>query len=123
MKGLRAGVDRPARETQFGVEIRPLLVATIQRLPQRTIESIRPTPGTVSPRAARHTPSGPSSTTVPPTTSRTVQPSIVVGRVSGTAAGLGDIRVRSRETVPVDVGEAAACCAVEVSLVGGGAAC
>jgi len=110
----------PAREAQFGVEIRPLLVATIQRLPQRTIESTRPTPGTVSPRAARHTPSGPSSTTVPPTTSRTVQPSIVVGRVSGTATGLGGIRARSREMAPVVVGEVAACCAVEASR--GGAA-
>src|SRR5262245_23834059 len=75
--------------------MRPLVVATIQRLPQRTIESIRPIPGTVSPCAARQAPLGPSSTTVPPTTSRIVQPSIVVGRVSGTATGLGRIFVRS----------------------------
>src|SRR5262249_48029191 len=75
-------------ENQFWVEIRPLVVATIQRLPQRTIESIRPIPGTVSPCAARQAPLGPSSTTVPPTTSRIVQPSIVVGRVSATATGL-----------------------------------
>src|SRR5262249_10970233 len=75
-------------ENQFWVEIRPLVVATIQRLPQRTTESIRPIPGTVSPCAARQAPLGPSSTTVPPTTSRIVQPSIVVGRVSGTATGL-----------------------------------
>src|SRR5262249_14665930 len=64
------------------------VVATIQRLPQRTTESIRPIPGTISPCAARQAPLGPSSTTVPPTTSRIVQPSIVVGRVSGTATGL-----------------------------------
>src|SRR6266850_1413973 len=68
----------------YGVAISPLAVATIQRLPQRTIESIRPIPGIVSPRAAVRTPSGPSRTTVPPRTSRTVQPSIVVGLVSAT---------------------------------------
>ena len=67
----------------YGVAIKPLAVATIQRLPQRTIKSIRPTPGTVSPRAAIRTPSGPPRTAVPPRTSRTVQPSIVVGLVSG----------------------------------------
>ena len=67
----------------YGVAIKPLAVATIQRLPQRTIDSIRPTPGTVSPRAAIRTPSGPPRTAVPPRTSRTVQPSIVVGLVSG----------------------------------------
>jgi len=33
------------RSLRYRVEIRPLLVATIQRLPQRTIESIFPTPG------------------------------------------------------------------------------
>src|SRR3954447_22406990 len=49
------------------------------------MESIRPIPGTVSPRAAVRTPSGPSRTAVPPRTSRTVQPSIVVGLVSATA--------------------------------------
>jgi hypothetical protein len=67
----------------YGVAIKPLAVATIQRLPQRTIESTRPIPGTVSPRVAIRTPSGPSRTAVPSRTSRTVQPSIVVGRVSG----------------------------------------
>lgn len=69
--------------TTYGVAINPLAVATIQRLPQRTIELIRPMPGTVSPRFAIWTPSGPPRTTVPPRTSRTVQPSIVVGPVSG----------------------------------------
>src|ERR1041385_4423390 len=49
------------------------------------MESVRPIPGTMSPRAAVRTPSGPSRTTVPPRTSRTVQPAIVVGFVSGTA--------------------------------------
>src|SRR4051812_43304416 len=49
------------------------------------MESIRPIPGTVSPRAAVRTPSGPSRTAVPPRTSRTLQPSIVVGLVSATA--------------------------------------
>src|SRR4029453_7806148 len=75
--------------------MRPLLVATIQRLPQRTIESIFPTPGTVSPRIAFHTPFGPSKTAVPPLTSRIVHPSIVVGLVSGTGAGLVEAFVRS----------------------------
>ncbi len=68
----------------YGVEINPLAVATIQRLPQRTMESIRPMPGTSSPRAAIRIPSGPSSTAVPARTSRTAHPTIVVGLVSGT---------------------------------------
>src|SRR5207253_3643901 len=68
----------------YGVAINPPAVATIQRLPQRTIESMRPTPGTVSPRVTVQTPSGPSRIAVPPRTSRTVQPSMVVGLVSGT---------------------------------------
>src|SRR5262249_41634994 len=72
----------------YGVEIRPPLVATIQRLPQRTTESIFPTPGTVSPRVASHTPFGPSKTAVPPLTSRMVHPSMVVGLVSGTGVVL-----------------------------------
>ncbi len=73
----------------YGVVINPLLVATIQRLPQRTIDSIRPNAGTVFPAATLKTPLGPSSTAVPPATSRTVQPSIVIGFVSGTGASLG----------------------------------
>src|ERR1700704_5446229 len=77
----------------YGVAISPLAVATIQRLPQRTMESIRPIPGTVSPRAAVRTPSGPSRTAVPPRTSRTVQPSIVVGLVSATGT-MGSRAVR-----------------------------
>ena len=81
--------------TCYRVEIRPLLVATIQRLPQRTIESIFPTPGTVSPRVAFQMPLGPSRTAVPPLTSRIVQPSIVVGLVSGTGVGLVETFVRS----------------------------
>src|SRR6187431_2777876 len=44
-----------------------------------------PTPGTVSPALPVRMPSGPSSTTVLPRTSRTVQPSTVAGRVSGAA--------------------------------------
>src|SRR5207248_7185478 len=82
-------------ENQFCVEIRPLVVATIQRLPQRTIESILPRAGTVSPCVALQTLAGPSKTTVPPTTSRIVQPSIVIGLVSGIAMGLGKIFARS----------------------------
>ena len=70
------------------VVIRPLLVATIQRLPQRTMESIRPAPGTVSPTDTLRTPSGPCNTAMPPDTFRTVQPSIVVGLVSGVGVGL-----------------------------------
>ena len=72
-----------------GVVTRPLLVATIQRLPQRTIESIRPTPGILSPTATFRIPSGPSNTAVLPRTSLMVQPSIVVGRVSGVGVRLG----------------------------------
>jgi hypothetical protein len=80
-----------SRLRAYGVETRPLLVATIQRLPHRTIESTFPNPGTVSPLVARHCPLGPSKTAVPPTTSRTVQPSMVVGLVSGTGASLGKL--------------------------------
>ena len=76
-----------------GVEINPRLVATIQRLPQRTIELILPTPGTVSPRVAFQTPVGPSKTAVERFTSRTDHPSIVVGLVSGT--GVRGISMRS----------------------------
>jgi hypothetical protein len=68
----------------YGVEIKPLLVATIHRLPQRTIDSTRPTPGTVSPRFTLQMPFGPSKTAVPLVTSRSIQPSMVVGLVSGT---------------------------------------
>src|SRR3954468_14801761 len=104
---------------QFWVEIRPLLVATIQRLPQRTTDSMRPIPGTVSPCAARQTPPGPSSTAVPPTTSRIVQPSIVVGLVSGAGAGRGRIFARSwLDPAPMEfvvvtslLAAALACCA------------
>ena len=56
-----------------------------QRLPQRTMDSTRPTPGMVSPRAAIRIPSGPSRTAVPSRTSTTVQPGIVAGLVSGAA--------------------------------------
>src|SRR5215471_10173014 len=96
------------------VEIRPLLVATIQRLPQRTIESIFPTPGTVSPRVAFHTPFGPSNTAVPPLTSRMVHPSMVVGLVSGTGAGLVETFGRS---TTVDCGALAACFVSDESMV------
>ena len=86
---------------QSTVEMSPRVVATIQRLPQRTMESTRPTPGTVSPVFARQTPSGPCKTAVPPTTSRTDQPSMVVGLVSGTGAvGLAS------DTDAVDLGDA-----------------
>src|SRR5262245_11981716 len=72
----------------YGVEIKPLLVATIGRLPQRKIDSTLPTPGIMSPRATVRMPSGPSKTAVPLATSRSVQPSIVVGLVSGIAVSL-----------------------------------
>jgi hypothetical protein len=75
----------------YGVEMRPLLVAIIQRPPQRTIESIFPNPSTVSPLVAFNVPLGPSKVAVPPTTSRTVQPSMVLGFVSATAVSLGKV--------------------------------
>jgi hypothetical protein len=67
----------------YDVEISPRLVATIQRSPQRRIESTLPTPGTVSPRLTLQMPLGPSKIAIPFVTSRSVHPSIVVGRVSG----------------------------------------
>src|SRR5687768_15366171 len=80
--------------------MRPLLVATIQRSPQRTIEVMFPTPGTVLPRVAFQTPLGPCSVTVPLLTSRTVHPSMVVGLVSGTGTGLAETFVRSTAVSP-----------------------
>jgi hypothetical protein len=77
---------QPAGAPTYGVEISPLLVATIRRLPHRKIEMTLPTPGTVSPRVTRNVPLGPSNTAVPFITSRSVQPSMVVGLVSGTGA-------------------------------------
>ena len=73
----------------YCVEIRPLLVATIHRLPHRIIDSIRPTCGTVSPRDTFRIPSGPSKTAKVPSASRINQPGMVVGFVSGTGADLG----------------------------------
>src|SRR5262245_34353091 len=67
----------------YGVEMRPLLVATSQRLPQRTMDSTLPTPGTVPPGVTLQIPFGPSKTAVPLVTSRSVQPAMVVGLVSG----------------------------------------
>jgi hypothetical protein len=49
----------------YGVEIRPLLVTTIHRLPQRTIDSILPTPGTRSPRFTLRIPFEPSRIATP----------------------------------------------------------
>ena len=115
----RGGLSRA--RSQLGVEIRPCSWRRSSGCPSAR-SSRSGLPRHRLSRAARHTPSGPSSTTVPPVTSRTVQPSIVVGRVSGTGRGLGDIRARSRETLAVVAGEAAACCAAEVSRIGGGAA-
>ena len=83
--------------SNYGVEIKPLLVATTRRLPQRTIESTLPTPGTVCPGVTFQTPFGPSITAVPLTTSRSVQPSIVVGLVSG--VGVSFVGVRTSFTV------------------------
>ena len=93
----------PSHPPTYGVEIRPLLVATIRRLPHRKIDSIFPTPGTVSPRVTRQVPLGPSNTAVPFITSRSVQPSMVVGLVSGTGANFTGA-CRSRALGPIDVG-------------------
>src|SRR5262245_21532522 len=82
--------------------MRPLLVATIQRLPQRTIDSTFPSSGNESPRVTLHTPLGPWRTAVPPTTSYTIQPSIVVGFVSGNGIGLEEGFGRWSTEVRVD---------------------
>ena len=91
----------------YGVEIRPLLVATIRRFPQRKIDSTRPTPGIMSPLDTLRMPSGPSKIAVPLATSRSVQPSIVVGLVSGVGVSL--TRVCKSTALAVDgvVGAAA----------------
>jgi len=69
--------------------MRPLLVATIHRFPQRTIDSIFPSSGNVSPGTTFfRTPLGPCKTAVLPTTSCTIQPAIVVGLVSGNGTAL-----------------------------------
>lgn len=111
----------------YGVEINPRAVATIQRLPQRTIESIRPMLGTTSPRAAIRIPSGPSSTAVPPRTSRTGHPPIVVGLVSGTdrsgpAGSSEPVTDRSAsKTEEAEFEASADCAALDASARGFGA--
>ncbi|MGY4412482.1 hypothetical protein ACVWW4_004218 [Bradyrhizobium sp. LB7.1] len=59
----RTRCRKPEKKSErlFGVEINPLAVATIHRLPQHTMESIRPIPGAVSPRVAVRTLSCPPS--------------------------------------------------------------
>ena len=101
--------------------MRPLLVTTIQRLPQRTIDSTLPTRGTVSPRIALQTPSGPSKTAVAPETSRTVQPSMVSGLVSGNGIGLGLGRVLGRCPKSDAAGSRALCCNTAEVLMAPGA--
>ena len=96
----------------YRVEIRPLLVATIQRLPHRTIESIFPMLGMVSPWFALHTPFGPSKTAVFPLTSRITHPAMVVGFVSATAVGLD----KSVRATAVRCGAFAACFMSEGSM-------
>ena len=88
--GLRPAVSKfnAANPVTYGVEIRPLLVATIRRFPQRKINSTLPTPGIMSPLDTLRMPSGPSKIAVPLATSRSVQPSIVVGLVSGVGVSL-----------------------------------
>ncbi len=86
----------------YGVEIKPVLVATTKRLPQRTIESTRPTPGSVCPGITFQTPFGPSITAVPLTTSRSVQPAMVVGLVSGVKVSFVGVRA-SFTLMPVTV--------------------
>ena len=87
---LRPAVSKfnAADPVTYSVEIRPLLVATIRRFPQRKIDSTRPTPGIMSPLDTLRMPSGPSKIAVPLATSRSVQPSIVVGLVSGVGVSL-----------------------------------
>ena len=65
------------------------------------MDSTLPTPGTICPRVALQTPLGPANTAVPFTTSRSVQPSMVFGRVSG--VGLSFVGVRTSFNVaPVE---------------------
>ena len=96
----------------YRVEIRPLLVATIQRSPHRTIESIFPILGMMSPWFALHTPFGPSKTAVFPLTSRITHPAMVVGFVSATAVGLD----KSVRATAVRCGAFAACFMSEGSM-------
>jgi hypothetical protein len=65
------------------------------------MESTLPIPGTVCPGVTFQTPFGPSITAVPLTTSRSVQPIMVVGLVSG--VGVSFVGVRTSFTVaPVE---------------------
>src|ERR1700687_4258401 len=105
-----------ALTTLYGVEIRPLLVATIKRFPQRPMEPTLPTPGTVCPGFALQTPLGPSSTAVPLVTSRSVQPLIVVGLVSGVRVSFVGVR-SSSPLAPVKA--ICRCPTVDCLLVGG----
>jgi len=106
----------PRCYSAYGVEMRPPSVTTIQRLPQRTIDSNLPNPGTLSPRAALQIPSGPSKIAFPPMTSRTVHPSTVVGLVSGNGIDLG--KISGRRPKPDAAGDdgPALCCATREVL-------
>ena len=96
-------------------------MTTIQRLPQRTIDSTLPTRGSVSPRIALQTPSGPSKTAVAPETSRTVQPSMVSGLVSGNGIGLGRVFGRCPKSDAAGSDARALCCDTAEVLMAPGA--
>jgi hypothetical protein len=65
------------------------VVTTIQRLPQRVIESIRPSAGTESPGLTVQARSPPTSTAVAPYTSRTIQPSIKMRQIGSQPGVIG----------------------------------
>ena len=69
--------------------MRPLVVTTIQRLPQRVIESIRPSAGTKSPGLTVQARSPPTSTAVAPYTSPTIQPSIKMRQIGSQPGVIG----------------------------------
>jgi hypothetical protein len=83
-----------------------------KRLPQRTIASALPTPGTVCPSVTLQIPLRPCSSAGPLVTSRSVQPGMVVGLVSGAGATFVALRICSA-LAPVR------CTAVECLLAAG----
>ena len=65
------------------------MVTTIQRLPQRVIELIRPNAGTKSPGLTVQARSPPTSTAVAPYTSRTIPPSIKMRQIGSQPGVIG----------------------------------
>jgi hypothetical protein len=87
------------------------------------MESTRPTPGTVSPADTFRMPPGPSKTAVPSKASRTVQPAMVFGLVSGVGVSRGRNFFPARwTTTAAGFVEVAFCCTIDGTIFMGATA-